>query len=281
MRTKIFASLALAALLAGSMQFAAAGENPPAPEDEISTRDFRHGPRRGHDGPGRHDRRGRHGEWRDGFHRGGPGGPGGRFADRPCFRAGWDCDDDDGPRGHRGPGRRGFRMHDDHGWGMGPGMGPMHGMGPMGFGHMAGVKLDDSQKAKLVDVMTANFRAGLEARMALRDAHEKLADLRDDKDASADAIVAANAAVGEAKGKLEVLRRKARDDFRGILTEDQIKQLDERREEMRELREKRREERRERFGDDARRGPPPPHKGPKDRGPDGERPSRPGPGPRR
>lgn len=259
MRTRIFTALALAALLAGSAQFAAAGDTAPDAEDEIAVQDFRYGHRR-HDGRGW---RGRHGDWGRGpGHR--FGGPGGGFADRPDFD-----DDFDGPgwrhRGRRGPGMHGM----GHGWGMSMGM---------GFGRWSGIELDQAQKAKLVDVMTANFRARMEAGMALQDARDTLDELRDDKDASAEAIIAANAALGEAKGKLEALRRKAHDDFRGILTEEQVKKLDEKREEMREFREKRREERRDRPGD-FRRPPLPGGKGP-----EGGRPPRPphgGPGPRR
>lgn len=223
MKRKSIALLLAAAMLAGTMYTASAEEStPPAPsEDEEFCEGWC---------PGR-----------------GPGGP----------RGGWgrhdrDRDDRRGGPGQRGPGAR---FHHDDSDGKGFGMGPGMGFGRRGWDK---IQLDDAQKAKMVDVMTANYRARLEAKMNMMEAQRKLRDLRKDDSASHDAIVAANAAMGEARGKLEVLGRKSRDEMRSILTPEQVKTLDEMR--------------------DA----PPPRPGDKrdgkrPGGPDDRRPPRPGP----
>lgn len=239
MKRKPLALLLAAALLAGTFSSAMAEDEAPPPEQqEYSSQEWGRGPGRHHRGP-RDDRR---------------DGPG-RRGDGPGWRG-----DGPGCRGD-GPGfefgrKRGFH-HGDFGIGFG---------GARAFDKL---NLDDAQKAKLVDVLTNSFRARLEARMTLNDAQNKLRDLRDDDSASADAIVAANVALGEAKGKLDVLGRKFREDIKGVLTEEQVKQLEE-----------------------MRNAPPPPPPGKWDRkdrderGPGGPGERRPphmerGPGPRR
>lgn len=205
---KTFALIMAAALLAGSAQIAL-GEDTPLPRDDprmagevAAYGGWGRGPGWGRGHPGRHD----------GFRRGDAGprdwgrGPG-RFEGCPGF---------DGPRHRSGPGHR-FG-------GMGMGMG--HGMGRMPF---AQLDLTADQKARLIDVATTQFRAGLEAKMEMMDAQKKLWDLRDDDSASSDAIIQANAAVGAAKGKLEALRNQAKDEFAKVLTPEQLKKLEERR----------------------------------------------------
>lgn len=235
---KTFALIMAAALLAGSVQIAL-GEDTPLPQDDqridggMAARDGRGpGPGWGKRHGGMHD--GRHGDFRRGdagprdWGRG-PGGPG-RFGGCPAFG---------GPRHQAGPGPQ-FG-------GMGMGMG-------QGFGRLPFDQLDltAGQKTKLIDIATNNFRAGLEAKVEMMDAHKKLRDMRDDKSVSADAIIQANTELGAAKGKMEVLRRQFRDDVEKVLTPDQLKTLEER-----------------------RMGPPPPPPGDRRLG-DG----RPGPGPR-
>lgn len=158
-----------------------------------------------------------------------------------------------GPRDDdRGPGRHMMR-HDRDGWRGGPGFGPAMRPGPrmgrgmdcgmdcgmmgrgmgnkMGHGMMNprlmdALNLTDAQKSQAVDVLTENFRQRLLARMELGDAQKKLRDLYDAESPSPDDIIAANTAVGAAKGKLDVQRRKFRDDIRKIMTPEQIQKLD-------------------------------------------------------
>lgn len=131
-----------------------------------------------------------------------------------------------------------------------PGMG-MRGMG-MGhrFGHRGGMRqgmfgprfmeeleLTDAQKTQLVDVLTDNFKNRLLTRMELHDAIAKLRTLNEAETPDYDAIVAANAAVGTAQGKMDVLDRKLKEQVRGVLTPEQTKKLDERKEKIDQARE--------------------------------------------
>lgn len=126
-----------------------------------------------------------------------------------------------GPRGDRG--ERGMRH-----WGgdeSGPGWhrgGP--GMHHRMFGEL-GITAD--QKAKYVDLMTENFKAGLEAKMEMAEAGRTLRDLRRSDTPDADAIVEANKAMGEARGKLDALRVKHHAALEGILTPEQKAKVDE------------------------------------------------------
>ena len=142
----------------------------------------------------------------------------------------WDGPRHDGNRGGRhgdgwrdGPGRGDFGMgHGDFG-----GFGMRHG--GFGPGFWMDLDLDATQKSKIVDILTNQFKTGLEARMELMDARKKLEDLREnDSVANAD-LIAANEAVGLAKGKLEVVQKSAREDIKKVLTPEQVKQLEERR----------------------------------------------------
>lgn len=147
----------------------------------------------------------------------------------------------DGPRGRMGPGHHGQwggpgMMRDGRGprhMGMGGGMHMgrgMHmgmGMGMFGPRFMDEIQLTDAQKGKLVDVMTENFRERLLGRIEMMDAVKKLRDLDAADAPNADAIVEANQAMGAARGKMDVLHRKMRDDIRGVLTPEQLQKLDE------------------------------------------------------
>lgn len=145
-------------------------------------------------------------------------------------------DDDHSPGNHMRHGRHEGRGEWIGGPGHGPGMRPgMHpdmrmgrdmGHGMMGPRMMEALDLTDAQKNQAVDVLTDNFRQRLLARMELADAHKKLRDLYDGESPDHDAIIAANTAVGTAKGKMDVLNRKLRDNMRGILTPDQIQKMD-------------------------------------------------------
>lgn len=140
---------------------------------------------------------------------------------------------DDGPgfhkRGHHdnwrgGPGHRpDMRPDRDHRMG---GKGMRHGMGMFGPRFMEMLQLDDGQKAKIVDVMTENFRQGLLAKMEMADARKKLWDMQESDSTDHDGLIAAHQAVGAAQGKMQVLHRKMRDDVRAVLTPEQLKKLD-------------------------------------------------------
>ena len=173
------------------------------------------------------------------------------------FRSGHDSWRD-GP-GHRGGGGHAGRQGRK---------GPHHGDFGIGFGGARAfdvLNLDEAQKTKMVDVLTNNFRARLEARLALADAQRALRDLYDDDSADADAIVAANAALGEARGKMDVLTRKFREDVKGVLTEEQVKKLEDMRGD--------RFEKRDRDGkkDGKRPGGPGERRGPRPEGGPGSR----------
>lgn len=194
---KTYLALALASvLLAGSVYAAEERDVPPSPREEYG---MGWGHRGG--GPGRHHGWG--GRGRDDYSR------------------------------HRGPMGYGRRMGGDfrggRGFGGGPGMGMGTGMG-MGPHHRMVTDLDLSadQKAKLVDALTKNYRARMEIMMDMAAVRSDSWDLRRDGEASNDDIVAANRALGEARGRMEVQERTARDEIRGILTPEQRERLDRR-----------------------------------------------------
>lgn len=139
-----------------------------------------------------------------------PMGPDGAWRGGPHGRRG------DGP----GPGRH---------FGKGPGRHFDMGPGMMAFGHrfMDELELTDAQKTQLVDVMTARFREGMLVRMEMADAGRKLRDLTESESPDKDAIIAANEAMGTAKGKMEALFLTAKDEVRKILTPEQQTKLDE------------------------------------------------------
>lgn len=190
--------------------------------------------------------------WR--HERGGRGGPGSAMR-HP------------GPMMHRGPGmQRGPGMH------RGPDM--RHGMhhGMMGKGrdmgfprYMDRIQLDAAQKTKVVDILTNAFRERLLAQMEARDAMLKLREHRKSDTSKSEEIIEANKALGAAKGKMDVLKRKTREELRAVLTTEQVTQLE------------KWENDRPRWGDrreDGKRKPGP------ERGPRLERGPGAGPGPR-
>lgn len=154
--------------------------------------------------------------------------------------------------GRRGPGwrqgpppPRGYGMHHGYGmprgygWDKGPGFGgPRHG----GYGHrrpglgraarMFGprefdaLKLTADQKKQVADILTESYRARLEATMELMEARQKLREVSRKDPYDADAVIAANTAVGSARGKLDVIDRQFRDKLKALLTADQQKALD-------------------------------------------------------
>lgn len=139
------------------------------------------------------------------------------------------CRPEGGWRGGRGHGPAMGRRHPGKGFGRGFGMGP----GMFGFGHrlMDELELTDAQKTQLVDVLTAKFRESLLARMELADAHQKARELTNaetpDSAAIIAAIIAANEALGAARGKMEALALTAKDDLKKILTPEQVAKLEE------------------------------------------------------
>ncbi|MDR1534068.1 MAG: hypothetical protein LBU64_03085 [Planctomycetota bacterium] len=86
--------------------------------------------------------------------------------------------------------------------------------------------LDPAQKTRLVEELAAGYKVGLEARLEIRESLGNLRRLRNDPNASGEAIVAANAALGEAKGKLEASRRQSEGKIRALLTPEQLERLD-------------------------------------------------------
>ncbi len=196
---KTYLALALASvLLAGSVYAAEDRDAPPPPREEYG---MGWGHRGG--GPGRH-----HGEgWRDGgeFRHRGPKGPMGMG---PGHRMGGDF------RGHKGFGGPGMHMGM-----MGKGMCMHHRM-------LTDLDLSADQKSKLVDALTKNFRAKMELMMEMADARQNKRDIRFDEDVSHDDIIAANRAMGEARGKMEVQERGLRDEIKSILTPEQWERLD-------------------------------------------------------
>lgn len=156
---------------------------------------------------------------------------------------------------------------------IGPGCGPMMSHGDKGrrFGHRGGMRdgmfgprfmeeldLTDAQKGKLVDVLTENFRNRMLARIEMHDAIAKMRELDKSDNPDHDAIIAANAALGTARGKMDVLERKLKEQVRGVLTPEQVKKLDERTEKRDQDRDEWRKDRRERRKDrDGRPGPGP------------------------
>lgn len=121
--------------------------------------------------------------------------------------------------GNRGAGRGGA------GTGM-RGMMGMRGMRGMGMGFMRRLDLAPEQQKKMVDVLTENFRENLLARMEMDEAWKKLAELRKADAVDGGAIIAANQALGTARGKLDVLRRTFFDKMKAVLTPEQRKKLE-------------------------------------------------------
>ena len=89
---------------------------------------------------------------------------------------------------------------------------------------LSGIELDAGQKAKLVDLLTAGFNTGLEIRLEMQAIERRLAKLRESPSSSGDDIVAANAELGRARGKLEALETETIRKIRAILTPEQLEQ---------------------------------------------------------
>jgi predicted nucleic acid-binding Zn-ribbon protein len=87
--------------------------------------------------------------------------------------------------------------------------------------------LDAGQKGKIVDLLTADYKSRLDIRLEIQELYEKLGELRDDPEAASDAIVSANAALGEARGRLEAAARRTAREVRAILTPEQRRTLEE------------------------------------------------------
>lgn len=136
---------------------------------------------------------------------------------------------DDGPRRPRA-------NRFDRGPGRGPGIGFHHGAMGMGMGmpfRMFGpreweaLKLTADQKKQVVDLLTNSYRARLEAGMEMMETRDSLRKLHGNETLDAEAIIAANSAMGAARGRMHVLNRQLRDDLNKILTADQQKALEE------------------------------------------------------
>ncbi|MCD8140794.1 MAG: Spy/CpxP family protein refolding chaperone [Planctomycetaceae bacterium] len=174
-----------------------------------------------------------------------------------------------GPRdGRSGPHNRDFgpRGH----WGRGPahdmGMGPI-GHGMFGPRFMDELELTEEQKTQMVDAMTATFREGLLARMEMAEARKALRNLREMESTDADAIISMNEAMGAAKGKMDALRIKAKEQFDTILTPEQRAKLDERKDDWKKEWNDRDDD--EDGPREGRRGPRHGRHGPGPRGPKG------------
>lgn len=237
-----FSLLFAAAVMAFTLQAARAEDTPLTDDDlivdagEMDTVTFhRRGGRGGwHEGP-RHMDRG-----------GSRRGMSGRGFGGPCF--GSDCGPRDGMPGmgmmHRGGMRHGGMRHDM--------------FGPR---FMDELDLTAEQKTALIDVVSDNFKARMQAKMELHDAIAALRNLRESDNPDHDALIAANAAVGTAQGRMDVADRKLKAEVRALLTPEQAQKLDDRREMMETRREEMRNNRPERgMRDDNFRGPG--HRGP-------------------
>ncbi|MCC8189825.1 MAG: periplasmic heavy metal sensor [Planctomycetes bacterium] len=206
MQRTISALFLAAALVAGSLTAAQAEDEPTDAPPAYSQDGRRDHPRSGPRSGPRRDRR------QESF----------RGGDRPDGFGGW-C----GPRSgyDSGPGRGPGGRHDDFRPDFGPDRFDPMGHGHFGFGRLEALDLDDAQRAKVVDILTENFRARLEAKLALTDARHTLDEISRDDTADEAAIIAAHAAVGEAEGRLKVLGRKVRTDIESILTPEQLERV--------------------------------------------------------
>jgi Spy/CpxP family protein refolding chaperone len=147
-----------------------------------------------------------------------------------------------GPDGRPGMTRRGDDRHPDRRMPPPPpherrfgrgGPGHMHRGMHAGMGMAMGVRmqrlmdldLTAEQRAKVVDTLTASYKAMLEARFQMMGAARKLRDAKRDK-LGEDEIIAAHRDMGEAMGRLQVLKGKAAGAIRDILTDEQKANFD-------------------------------------------------------
>lgn len=138
-------------------------------------------------------------------------------------------------RPNRGPGPRGdFRHRGPHMGGYGHRMGGydfrLPGMrhASMMFGPRIWEKLQltSDQKTKVVDILTNNYRAKLEAKIEMIEARRVMRELYASDAPQGEAVVAAHTAMGALRGKMEVLDRQLKDELKNILTPEQQKTLD-------------------------------------------------------
>ncbi|MDR2392081.1 MAG: hypothetical protein LBE84_10450 [Planctomycetota bacterium] len=131
----------------------------------------------------------------------------------------------DGRKGERGPGewdgRHPGRFRD--GWTRRGGS-RFHGFLPRPL-PIADLELDAGQKAKIVELLTASFKSGLEIRLEIREIERRLEKLRETPSVAGDDIVTANADLGRARGKLEALATGTRREIRAVLTPEQVEQM--------------------------------------------------------
>lgn len=123
----------------------------------------------------------------------------------------------DGPRGRMdGFRKEGFRR---------PGMDHAAKM----FGPRAWEKLNltAEQRTKIIDLMTNNYRAKLEASLEMLEARRSLRGLyQEDNNLQAESIIAAHSAMGAARGRMVALDRQLKTDLKGVLTPEQQKTWD-------------------------------------------------------
>ena len=91
------------------------------------------------------------------------------------------------------------------------------------------IDLTERQRADMIDLMTKRYKAELELRMEMRDLRNATRDVWERDTATPDEIIAANTALGAARGKLDALRYQCREEMKNILTEEQLQTLDDRR----------------------------------------------------
>jgi Spy/CpxP family protein refolding chaperone len=106
---------------------------------------------------------------------------------------------------------------------MSPGMGYGAGMG-FPFRRLSDLDLTSEQRARIVEMLTANYKAMLEAGFMVNDAVSKLRELRGGG-AGDEALIAAHRNLGEAMGRLQSLRGKAKEQIKDVLTDEQKAKL--------------------------------------------------------
>ena len=117
----------------------------------------------------------------------------------------------------------------------GPGRGGMRG-GPRGFGGpmgdlgLRGVDLTDTQREQLRTIMESHKQEFETVRTKLREAHQGLATATNAQTLDEAAIRARSTALATALADEAILRAKVRVEVNGILTAEQLQQLQQRRE---------------------------------------------------
>ena len=124
----------------------------------------------------------------------------------------------DGKPGIGGPGRGGMRG------------GPRGFGGPMGDLGLRGVDLTDTQREQLRTIMESHKQEFETVRTKLREAHQGLATATNAQTVDEAAIRARSTALATALADEAILRAKVRVEVNGILTAEQLQQLQQRRE---------------------------------------------------